>query len=104
MSVQFDGGDARAETRDALPNSYAAATQELETILADLDNSEIDVDDLASKVARAAELLRFCEERLTKAERQVNQIVAGLEEDSQALTAAAEDIEETAQAPEIVAD
>lgn len=91
MSGPFDSGNNRAETRDALPNSYAAATKELETILADLDNSEIDVDDLVSKVARAAELLRFCEERLTKAERQVNQIVAGLEEDSQALTEAAED-------------
>ena len=104
MSVQFDGGDEKAETSDALPNSYAAATKELEAILVDLDNSEIDVDDLAAKVARAAELLRFCEERLTKAERQVNQIVAGLEEDSQALTAAATGGEETAQAPELATD
>ena len=40
----------------------------------------MDVDALATHVDRAAELLRFCRERLVAAETQVTEIVAGLEE------------------------
>ena len=68
-------------------DSYDAAVQELESILANLEKDEVDVDDLTRKVKRAEELLKFCQDRLYHTEIQVNQIVSNLESD---LTAAAE--------------
>lgn len=61
-------------------DGYAAALAELEKILNALEAPDVDVDALATHVDRAAELLRFCRERLVAAETQVTQIVAGLED------------------------
>src|SRR4051812_43829979 len=44
--------------------SYAAAMTELDAILRALEDDELDVDALASRVARAAELLRWCRARI----------------------------------------
>ena len=63
----------------ATVDGYAAAVDELESILEDLEKKDVDIDDLARKVGRAEELLKFCEERLCHAEIQVKQIVANLE-------------------------
>ena len=64
----------------APPDGYAAAMAELQKILDALEAPDVDVDALASHVDRAAELLRFCRERLVAAETQVTEIVAGLED------------------------
>ncbi len=64
----------------ALADSYAAAMAELQSILTALEAPDVDVDALAEHVERAAELLRFCRERLVAAETQVSEIVAGLED------------------------
>lgn len=61
-------------------DGYAAALAELQKILDALEAPDVDVDALAGHVDRAAELLRFCRERLVAAETQVTQIVAGLED------------------------
>ena len=61
-------------------DGYAAALAELQKILDALEAPDVDVDALASHVDRAAELLRFCRERLVAAETQVTEIVAGLED------------------------
>ena len=61
-------------------DGYAAALAELQKILDALEAPDVDVDALAAHVDRAAELLRFCRERLVAAETQVTEIVAGLEE------------------------
>lgn len=61
-------------------DGYAAALAELQKILDALEAPDVDVDVLASHVDRAAELLRFCRERLVAAETQVTEIVAGLED------------------------
>ena len=61
-------------------DGYAAAMAELQKILEALEAPDVDVDALASHVDRAAELLRFCRERLVAAETQVTEIVAGLED------------------------
>lgn len=60
---------------------YAAAMAELDAILIELDDDEVDVDALAAKVARAAELLRWCRSRITEARMQVQHVVAELEAD-----------------------
>ena len=59
---------------------YAAALSELQTILGELEGDSVDVDVLAAKVERAAELLRFCRERIDNAQMQVEAIVVELED------------------------
>lgn len=66
--------------QQAPADGYAAALAELQKILDALEAPDVDVDALATHVDRAAELLRFCRERLVAAETQVTEIVAGLED------------------------
>ncbi len=58
---------------------YAAAFRELETILADLEKPDVDVDVLATKVERASELIRLCRERISHAQLQIENAVDGLD-------------------------
>jgi exodeoxyribonuclease VII small subunit len=59
---------------------YAAALRELEAILAELEDDHVDVDLLATKVKRAAELIALCRGRIEAARMEVDRVVAGLEE------------------------
>jgi exodeoxyribonuclease VII small subunit len=52
---------------------------ELEAIVGGLEREDLDVDELASKVARAAELIRWCRSRVNHARVEVEQIVADLD-------------------------
>ena len=58
---------------------YADALSELQQILGELEAEDIDIDVLATKVERAAELIRVCRGRINDAEVRVNEIVAGLD-------------------------
>jgi exodeoxyribonuclease VII small subunit len=55
--------------------SYEAAREELENILAELENGETGIDDLAAHVRRASELIRLCREKLRKTEKEVQDIL-----------------------------
>ena len=59
---------------------YAEALDELQAILGEREGEAVDVDVLASRVARADELLTLCRERLEAAKVQVEQVVAATEE------------------------
>lgn len=61
---------------------YGAALAELEGILDEIEDDAVDVDVLAARVKRAAELLRICRERITAARIEVTQIVADLDPSS----------------------
>ncbi len=63
-------------------SGYAEALAELETILAELERSDVDVDVLAERVKRAAELIGFCRDRIGNARLQIEQVVADLSVDS----------------------
>ena len=63
---------------------YADALRELESILAEIEDDAVDVDVLAARVRRAAELLRVCRDRITAAREEVGQIVADLAPDAAA--------------------
>ncbi|HJR26327.1 MAG TPA: exodeoxyribonuclease VII small subunit [Acidimicrobiales bacterium] len=69
---------------DPIDIGYAAALAELETILAEIEDDAVDVDVLAARVRRAAELLRVCRDRITAAREEVGQIVAELAPDGDA--------------------
>src|SRR3546814_1784717 len=69
-----------AEPADADEIGYGAALSELESILSEIEDDAVDVDVLATRVRRAAELLRICRDRIASARVEVTQIVADLEQ------------------------
>lgn len=69
---------------------YAAALSELDAILRELESSDVDVDHLAERVARAAELIAVCRDRISTARLKIDKVVADLDGTSDALDEAAE--------------
>jgi len=63
--------------------NYTKAFDELQQIVADIEDGEISVDELSEKVKRASELIRICKTKLTSTEEDVNQILQELENDSE---------------------
>jgi exodeoxyribonuclease VII small subunit len=61
--------------------SFKEAMEELEQILARVEAEEIDIDQLATELARAAKLLELCRTKIRKAEVEVTQIVQRLDDD-----------------------
>ncbi len=59
--------------------TYAEAIEELETIVSEIENASIGVDELSEKVKRAAELIKFCRNKLTATEKEVGSILKNLE-------------------------
>jgi exodeoxyribonuclease VII small subunit len=66
------------------PEGYSAAAAELETILATLDRDDLDVDQLAGQVERAAELIEFCRARIDAARVNVEKVVADFDRPDEA--------------------
>ncbi|MCH2229543.1 MAG: exodeoxyribonuclease VII small subunit [Crocinitomicaceae bacterium] len=58
---------------------YTEAFDELQQIVADIEDGEITVDALSVKVKRAAELIKICKSKLTSTEEDVNEILKELE-------------------------
>lgn len=58
---------------------YADAMAELESILDDLEDDDLDVDVLASRVERASTLITLCRDRIGAARVQVERVVASLD-------------------------
>lgn len=59
--------------------TYTDAFEELQTIVTEIEEGEISVDELSEKVKRAADLIRICKAKLTSTEENVNQILKELE-------------------------
>ena len=59
--------------------SYSEAFEELQQIVADIENGDISVDVLSEKVKRATVLVRICREKLTRTEEDVTAILKDLE-------------------------
>ena len=57
---------------------YTDAFEELQTIVSEIEQGEISVDELAEKVKRAALLIRICKTKLTSTEEDVNKILKEL--------------------------
>ena len=58
---------------------WADAISELELILTKLDDDALDVDVLAAQVARAAELIGLCRDRIARTKLEVERIVGDLD-------------------------
>ncbi len=59
--------------------SYTIAFEELQSIVREMEEGEISVDVLASKVKRAAELIQICKNKLHNTEEDVQKILKELE-------------------------
>ncbi len=67
-----------AQSASSTPG-YAAALSELDTILRELEGSDVDVDHLAERVARAAELIALCREKISNAQVKIQEVTADLD-------------------------
>jgi len=56
-------------------NSYNDTLEELKEILKNIRDQNIDVDQLATKVKRARELIDICEQRIKKAKMEVEEVI-----------------------------
>ena len=62
--------------------NYTKAFEELQTIVSEIDQGEISVDELSEKVKRAAQLIKICKLKLTTTEEDVNRILKELDTSS----------------------
>ncbi len=60
--------------------TYQEALDEIEDILAKIENEELDIDELSEKVNRVSFLLKFCKEKLHKTNAEVEKILGEMEE------------------------
>jgi exodeoxyribonuclease VII small subunit len=61
---------------------YTEAFEELQRIVAEMEEGNISVDELSIKVKRASELIRICKQKLQATEEDVLQILKELESDT----------------------
>ncbi len=61
--------------------NYTEAFEELQQIVAEIEQGDISVDVLAEKVKRAAWLIAFCQEKLRSTEEDVEKILKELGSD-----------------------
>ena len=59
--------------------TYEAALTELTAISKEIESETISVDELASKVKRASELIEFCQTKLKDTEEEVSKIISRME-------------------------
>lgn len=59
--------------------TYAEAMAELEQIVREIESENVDVDQLARRVARAKELITYCKGRLRQTEEEVNKVLEEIE-------------------------
>lgn len=59
--------------------SYRESIEEIENILASIENDELDVDDLAEKVKRVTGLMKYCKDKLYKTQEEVENVLKEME-------------------------
>lgn len=68
---------------DAVPGTeqmtFAAAMDELTALVDELESDALDVDDLTTRVARAADLVQWCRDRIDGARFSVEEVLVRLE-------------------------
>ena len=55
--------------------TYEAAIEQLEKQAKEMENGDIAIDQLATKLNEAQQLLQFCKDKLTKAEDEVKKLL-----------------------------
>lgn len=60
--------------------TYSEAIARLDEIVKLIDNNEVEIDQLADKIKEANKLIAFCSEKLTKAEKEMENLLAEKQE------------------------
>ncbi|MBR3513935.1 MAG: exodeoxyribonuclease VII small subunit [Bacteroidaceae bacterium] len=55
--------------------TYEAAMQRLEALAREMEAGQVPIDELAAKLQEAQQLLRFCQDKLTKADAEVQKLL-----------------------------
>lgn len=55
--------------------TYSQAMERLEKIVSQIDNNELDIDMLAEKIKEANEIIAFCSQKLTKADKEIEKLL-----------------------------
>ena len=58
---------------------YEEAFNELQDIVSEIENGSISVDELSEKVKRASVLIQLCIKKLEGTEKEVNELLKGIE-------------------------
>jgi exodeoxyribonuclease VII small subunit len=58
---------------------YSEALEELEDIVAEIEEGKISVDELSTKIERASKLIRLCKAQLKSTEEEVEKILEEME-------------------------
>ena len=56
--------------------TYEAAMTRLEQLAKEMENGDVAIDLLATKISEAQQLLQFCKDKLTKADKEVQKLLA----------------------------
>ena len=59
----------------ATKETYSEAMKRLETIVARIESNELDIDQLGSQLQEAQKLLKFCREKLYKADEEIKKML-----------------------------
>ncbi|MBN1597025.1 MAG: exodeoxyribonuclease VII small subunit [Bacteroidales bacterium] len=59
--------------------SYEEAYSQLQEILEKIEDGDLNVDELASQVKKASELIKFCKSKLFETESEIEKILEDLE-------------------------
>ena len=65
----------------SVKTNYSEAFEELQNIVAEMENSEISIDVLDAKVKRASALLKICKDKLFKTEENVMETLKAMHPD-----------------------
>ena len=63
--------------------TYEEAFKELKEIVNEIEEGDISVDELSTKVKRASKLIKICKDKLTSTEEDVNKILKELQENDE---------------------
>ncbi len=55
--------------------TYEAAIERLEKLAKEMENGDLPIDQLATKLNEAQQLLQFCKDKLTKADEEVRKLL-----------------------------
>lgn len=64
------------ENENAQHVSYEEAMKRLEQLAQEMENGEVAIDQLSTKLKEAKELLKYCKTLLTKADEEVQKLLA----------------------------
>ena len=56
--------------------TYSQAMERLENIVRQIDRNELEIDQLADKIREANEIIAFCQDKLTKADQEIEKLWA----------------------------